>query len=217
MTRGWIPAPTFAIAEDVELVRTVIAALDRPVHLVGHSYGGTLALSVARVLPADQVRTIAVYEPVAWGVAVDEPGGPVADQLARFGDDFFAPEAGGTDAWYRRFIDFWNGDGAWAALPPAQRDGFLAVGAKVFREVRALCLDRTPATAYRDLTAPTLILAGDRSPAAEQRVCEVLAATIPAARHLVCPELGHMGLLVRPDLINPLIAAHLRGESPPTP
>jgi pimeloyl-ACP methyl ester carboxylesterase len=212
-TRGWIPRDDFAIDEDAELIRTVIRALDRPVHLVGHSYGGMLALLVARTSPAAQVRTIAVYEPVAWGVAIDEPGGPVQEQLDRFGDDFFAAATGGTDAWYRRFIDFWNGDGAWAALPAAQRAAFVAAGPKVFREVRALCCDRTPASAYRGIEAPTLILAGDRSPLAERRVCEVLAATIPGAELIVAPGLGHMGPLVRPDEVNPRIAAHLRART----
>jgi pimeloyl-ACP methyl ester carboxylesterase len=209
-TRGWVPRDTFSIAEDADVVRGVIARLDRPVHLVGHSYGGMLALTVARGLPADQVRTIAVYEPVAWGVAIDEPGGPVATQLAAFGDDFFALDGGGSAAWYRRFIDFWNGDGTWDALPDAQRDAFLAVGAKVFREVRDLCFERTPAAAYAHITAPTLILGGDRTPAAERRVCEVLAATIPGAEHVTFAGLGHMGILARPDEVNPRIAAHVR-------
>lgn len=213
-TRGWEPAATFSIDEDVELLLAVIAALARPVHLVGHSYGGMLALALARRLPAAQVRSLALYEPVAWGVAIDEPGGPVPRQLAEFGDEFFAPATGGTAAWYQRFIDFWNEDGAWAALPPAQRDAFVAVGPKVFREVRSLCSDRTPAAAYRDLAQPTLVLAGDRSPASERRVCEVLAATIAGARHVVLPGLGHMGPLVRPDVVNPLIAAHVQAATP---
>lgn len=208
-TRGWEPAATFAIAEDAALVRAVIDAVDGPVHLVGHSYGGMLALTVARHLPAAQVRSLALYEPVAWGVAAGEPGGPVEAQLAAFGDDFFDVATGGTDAWYRRFVDFWNGDGAWAALPPAQRDAFVAVGAKVCREVRSLCFDPTPADAYRGVTAPTLILAGDRSPVAERRVCDVLAATLPAAELAVLTGLGHMGPLVGADAVNARIAAHL--------
>lgn len=211
-TRGWEPAAEFSIDEDVAVVGAVIDALAGPVHLVGHSYGGMLALALARRLPAARVRTIAVYEPVAWGVAIDEPGGPVPRQLALFGDEFFAATVGGSEPWYQRFIDFWNGDGAWAALPRAQREAFLAVGPKVFREVRSLCFDRTPASAYAGITAPTLILGGDQSPAAERRVCEVLAATIPAAELAVLPGLGHMGLLVRPDDVNPRIAAHLRAH-----
>lgn len=209
-TRGWTPADTFSIDEDTQLVLAVIRALDRPVHLVGHSYGAMLALAAARALPASQVRRIAVYEPVAWGVAADEPGGPVPAQLARFRGDFFSPERGGSASWFEEFIDFWNGPGAWAALPDAQRDAFLAVGAKVSREVRSLCFDRTPASAYLGITAPTLILGGDQTPEAERRVCEVLAATIPGAEHVTFAGLGHMGVLTRPDEVNPRIAAFLR-------
>jgi pimeloyl-ACP methyl ester carboxylesterase len=135
-------------------VLAVVRALGERVHLVGHSYGGMLALQAARAL-GDQVNSIAVYEPVAWGVAAAEPDGPVQRELARFGDAFFAAGQGTSPAWHRRFVDFWNGEGTWDALPEEQRAGFLAVGEKVVREVRALCFDPTPASAYAALVVPT--------------------------------------------------------------
>ena len=44
-----------------------LRALDEPVHLIGHSYGGFVALQVAQQLP-DRIGTIAAYDPVAFGV-----------------------------------------------------------------------------------------------------------------------------------------------------
>jgi len=212
-TRGWTAGETFDIAEDVEVVLAVVHALDRPVHLVGHSYGGMLALAVARALDADRVSSIAVYEPVAWGAAFDDPGGVVRDDLARFGDEFFSLEQGGSDDWYRRFVDYWNGVGAWDAMPQAQRDAFLAVGRKVFLEVRALCFDRTPAAAYRGIATPTVILRGERSPAAERRVCEVLAEAIPNATLETIAGAGHMGPLSHAEAVSARIASHVRATA----
>jgi pimeloyl-ACP methyl ester carboxylesterase len=208
-TRGWIAGDAFAIDEDTQLVLAVIRALDQPVHLVGHSYGGMLALQVARAI-GDRVNSIAIYEPVAWGVAAGESDGPVQRELARFGESFFAPGQGASADWHRRFVDFWNGEGTWDAMPEEQRAAFLAVGDKVTREVRALCFDPTPASAYAGLTAPTLILGGETTPAAERRVCEVLAATIPNAIYERFPGIGHMGILVKPAEVNARIAAHVR-------
>ncbi len=211
-TRGW-SEESFEIADDLEVVLAVVRALARPVHLVGHSYGGMLALSAARAL--DRVSSITVYEPVAWGVAFDDPGGAVQRDLANFGDEFFSPEQGGTSDWYRRFVDYWNGPGAWDAMPEQQRQAFLAVGRKVFLEVRALCFDRTPADAYRAIAAPTLILRGDRSPAAERRVCEILAETMPNATLETIAGAGHMGPLTHAEEVSARIAAHVRSRSNP--
>lgn len=209
-TRGWTAGDTFDIEEDIAVVLAVVRALATPVHLVGHSYGGMLALGAARALGSERVSSIAVYEPVAWGAAFDDPGGAVRADLARFGDEFFTPEQGGTNDWYRQFVDYWNGPGAWDAMPEPQRDAFLAVGRKVFLEVRALCFDRTPADAYRSITAKTLILRGERSPAAERRVCEVLAETMPNATLHTIAGAGHMGPLTHADAVSASILAHVR-------
>src|SRR6185436_13607520 len=56
-TTGWVARDGFAIDEDTQLVLAVIRALDQRVHLVGHSYGGMLALQVARAL-GDRVKSI---------------------------------------------------------------------------------------------------------------------------------------------------------------
>jgi pimeloyl-ACP methyl ester carboxylesterase len=208
-TLGWDGAE-FTLDRDLAVVLAVVRALARPVHLVGHSYGGMLALMAARALDRDLVRSVAVYEPVAWGAAFDDPGGAVKADLAGFGDAFFSLEEGGSLPWFRRFVDYWNGPGSWDALPESQRASFLAVGRKVFFEVRELCSDRTPKDVYRGIAAPTLILRGETTPRAESRVCEILAEVIPRATLETFAGVGHMGILVRADEVSARIAAHVR-------
>src|SRR4051812_29791747 len=65
----WPDPDRFDLVEDLAIVRAVIASADAPVHLVGHSYGGVLAMLAAREAPA-RVRSLALYEPVAFHVLV---------------------------------------------------------------------------------------------------------------------------------------------------
>ena len=60
----------------------MIDALGRPVHLVGHSYGGAVALRVARERPG-QIASMILYEPVALHVlkTAGEAGEPTADEV----------------------------------------------------------------------------------------------------------------------------------------
>src|SRR5438270_12284733 len=65
------PTP-FSFLQDAERVRGMLAE-GGPMHLVGHSYGGLVALIAALGAP-EKVRSLALFEPVAFGVL-----DPVAD------------------------------------------------------------------------------------------------------------------------------------------
>jgi pimeloyl-ACP methyl ester carboxylesterase len=56
----WPPGKPFHFGQDVE---RLAGLLDRPADVVGHSYGGLLALQLALAQP-ERVRSLALYEPV---------------------------------------------------------------------------------------------------------------------------------------------------------
>ncbi len=70
------------------------------------------------------MRSLAVYDPVAFGVlyAADDREG-LAD-LARAERDpvFTDPVRGGDAAWFEAFIDYWNGPGGWRGLSPQAQE-----------------------------------------------------------------------------------------------
>jgi pimeloyl-ACP methyl ester carboxylesterase len=205
------PADTpFDFHSDVAAISQLLDVFGAPAHLVGHSYGGLIALTVARERPA-AVRSLTVYDPVAFGVlhgAADEEG--LAD-LARAGQNpvFLDDERGGQEPWFEAFVDYWNGPGSWLALPPPARASFLKVGRKVYGEVRSLLEDRTPATAYAHLRAPALLLTGEHSPAAARRVVALLAAALPSARLESVAGAGHMGPISQATEVNAQIERHI--------
>src|SRR5207244_2650227 len=105
---------------------------------------------------------------------------------------------------------YWNGPGAWQAMPQPSRDAFLRVGRKVYLEVRAILADRTPAQAYTTITAPSLLLEGERSPAAAHRVIARLAEALPNVSVKRIESAGHMGPITHADVVNDAIATTIR-------
>ncbi|MEK6372532.1 MAG: alpha/beta hydrolase [Acidobacteriota bacterium] len=209
---AWPEGEPFHFRQDLAFLESLSGEDGEPVHLVGHSYGGFLALQLALRRP-ELVRTIAVYDPVAFGV-LDE----IEDADARSALDLvkrtWEPDAGGADeAWLRAFVEWWNGPGAWERLAEETRASFRAVGWKVFQEVMTLVADRTDRATYATISAPTLLLGGGSSPLTERRVVEKLGAALPHATVRFFPGVGHMGPISHTSLINEAIAAHLEDRA----
>lgn len=207
---SWAGAEPFQFGTDVAVAEAVAAVASGPIHVVGHSYGGFLALKVAaggRV----PLASLAMYDPVAFGVlysAQDQEG--LQDlAVADANGSFFAPDLEGTAAWCELFVDYWSGPGYWKRLPPPQQAAFASNSRKMFQEVRSLVQDRTPQSDYRHIRAPTLLLSGTRSPPAGRRVAAIVAETLPRARLEVLSGAGHMGPLTHAERVSDLIVQHI--------
>jgi pimeloyl-ACP methyl ester carboxylesterase len=207
----WPSGEPFHFRQDVAFLDSLLGSLPSPLHLVGHSYGAFLALKLAIARPAE-VRSLALFEPVAFGVldeTADADAHRVIDRLPAYDRG-----AGGVDeSWLESFVDWWNGAGTWAALAEDTKASFRAVGWKLSQEVATLISDRTEQSTYTSIHAPTLLLGGGRSPLPERRVLEKLAAALPGATLKIFEEMGHMGPITHAAVVNEAIVTHIRACS----
>lgn len=177
---------------DQELIAHLVERAEEPVDLVGHSYGGFVALKIALAMP-HKVRRVVVHEPVLWGCLIS--AGP-ADQVATFRKIVRAFEGlpRGGEVWMRDFIHFWNGPGSWEALAPHRADAWRIDGQHVATEVHRLLDDTTPHSEWAQLSIPVLVTVGESTNPLEHRVCEILADAVHTVRLAVVPG-GHMAPL----------------------
>jgi pimeloyl-ACP methyl ester carboxylesterase len=205
----WPDGEPFHFRQDLDHLETLMSDDAEPVHLVGHSYGGFLALQLALRRP-ERVRSIAVYDPVAFGILDEVEDADARSQLTLVKRTWEPNESGADEDWLRAFVDWWNGAGAWDRLTEETRGAFRSMGWKVFQEVMSLAVDRTDRATYATIAAPTLVLGGANSPLAERRVVEKLGAALPHAEARFFDGVGHMGPISHASLVNEAIAAHLR-------
>ena len=205
----WPDGEPFHFRQDLAFLESLLDESEEAVDVVGHSYGGFLALQLALRRPV-WVRSIAVYEPVAFGVLDEVEDADARRALGLVKREWQPDGCGADEAWLRAFVEWWNGPGAWERLAEETRGSFRMMGWKVFQEVMSLAADRTDRAMYATIGVPTLLLGGESSPMTERRVIERLGEALPRATVRFFPGVGHMGPISHASLVNDAIVAHLR-------
>jgi len=208
-------SPEFAGAEyelrcESDAVLAALPPSSEPVHLVGHSYGGAVAIDLAVRQPG-RFASVTVFEPVLF--ALLPPASAEFREITSVGLAIVrAAHAGDLDAAAGAFVDYWNGAGAWRRLPGEQQARVRERIAPVARHFEALFADPLPFDRLRALRVPTLVLVGDQSPAPARAVSQRLGA-LSFVTVQTLAGVAHMGPITHPDQVNPRIARHLRTAS----
>ena len=207
----WSGERAFTLADETARTIGIIDRCDCKVHLVGHSYGGGVALRAAVERP-NRIASLTLYEPSAFHL-LKAMGARGAVALAEIRAIATEVAKGVITGDYRgavsSFVDYWGGPGAWAALRPSVQAALTRWTPKAPLDFRALIDEPTPASAYADLRFPALIMRGEHAPAPTRLIADNLPALMPAARLAVIAGAGHMGPLTHASEVNAAIERHI--------
>jgi len=194
-----------SIDDEIDLV---LARLDSvlgcnvPVHLVGHSYGGLVALQFAVRYPA-LVRSLTLYEPMV--LTLIEGDDPVIAGMLNMGIAVTERVASRSNFEAAQlFMDFWSGDGAFDKLSLPAKSRLAACAGQIALNFHAVTNCPLRLEELRALRTRTLLLSGARSHDFVQRIVQVLATTLPNSK-VNWINADHTAPLNAPDLINPWI------------
>ena len=203
---SWPGRGVFSLAHEAQIVHALLERIDGPVHLVGHSYGGAVALHVAR-LHGERLRSLALIEPVAFHLLSERAEiVAVADAVAR------AVACGDYVGGFAAFVDYWSGAGSWDAMPAPRREAMAARLPKVALDFHATLHEPASLADLHAMAVPTLLVRGALSPLPTRRICELLAHALPEAQLITLNDAGHMAPLTHAAQVNVLIAAHLNSK-----
>lgn len=212
-SRGhWSGAGPFSLAEEAAPIIELLEWAEAPIHLVGHSYGGGLALHIALTQPP-RIASLALYEPSAFHL-LSAMGPHGAEALAEIRALAAALDEGVLTGAYQaaaaRFIDYWNGEGAWQAMGPRLRTELVRYLPKACLDFRALLDEPGSLASVCRLGCPLLLLRGEHAPRPTRLIADGLAGVVAHATAGIVSTAGHMGPLTHAERVAEHIAEFVR-------
>lgn len=186
---------------------------DGPVDLVGHSYGGVVALDYATRHP-EKVRSLALIEPIFLAV-VGQDDRPVLDAyLEHMQPHFDALAAQENEDAARFFMEIWGGGITWDKLPEEQR---AALTAQI--PVVDACKPGDESSPEElevlqrldQLSMPIQLVYGDRTLEVVQAAMVGLHKRLRHSQVTKVEKAGHMLPLTHPQMVADLLQALWEG------
>lgn len=196
-----------------EMTRDMAAGLlERPAHVIGHSYGGYAALRLAVDHP-ELVRSLTLIEPVFFAAAKHaEPA--VFKSYEKIARGFMgAITVGDLVSAARTFTSLWGNGRPWESLKPAEMDYITQRMPLIAATDSGIWRDKAKIWERLDqVRMPCLLVQGGDAPPVMAAICSALGTQISDARHEVIAGAGHMVPITHAPDVAALIGAFIEDQ-----
>ncbi len=190
-----------------------------PVHLVGLSYGGTVAALLAMKEPG-LLRTLTLAEPSLFALLAESPEGKVALEEWTQGavPIMTALKAGDNVGATKHLIALVTGESVenFAKLPPDFQRGLLE-NARTLPRLFAAPPPTITCDAVRRIQVPTLVIRGERTPRFFTATNAAVSRCIAGSKALTITNASHAMSIDNPVEFNRAVVAFIGGDAPPRP
>jgi len=201
--------PSYCLADESQHLLFILDQIqsgDAPYHLVGHSYGGAVALAHACHF-REHIKSLTLIEPMSYHLLPKDHPLLLGSQMMI--QELTADiEKGNAISAARKFIDLWMAPGSFDRRGEQEQE-ILAKGVKkmVFDFYSAASEPISPED-ISDLTMPLCLITGKKSPPYSISISEVVAEAV-RQRQLHHVEGGHFAPFTHGPSVNPHIAKFL--------
>jgi pimeloyl-ACP methyl ester carboxylesterase len=158
--------------------------LQEDVHLVGHSYGGLLALMMALEHPKHIVK-LTLIEPVLFRLLQGRDDEALAPVLATR-TAFSRFEEGEIEVGLEALLNYWFGPGTWKYIPEQLRQLMFADASIIHAQIEHAASYNPSPQALQRMTIPTTLICSSGTRAAARSIVRILEGLLPKVeRHNV--------------------------------
>lgn len=208
-TSAWNGDAAQTIADQAGLVLGLIRDIPGPVRIVGHSFGGSVACTAAAML-GRRTSHLFLFEPTLFHLLAQNGRRESYAEAMALCD--FIRLHGKKDDWCavaERFVDYWLGDGGWAAMPHERRLAYMQLLRPNYDEWDSVDSDQTTLEELAAIRAKAMIAFTPDARRPIREIAQLFAQKCPNWSVARIADGGHMAPLTHPQVVNPLIADFL--------
>jgi pimeloyl-ACP methyl ester carboxylesterase len=209
-TPPWPAAATQSLDDQARLVEAALPTNAEDIYLVGHSFGGSVAMKTAARLNGRARKLVLLETNPFYLLAQAQRVEALAEAMALRN---CIKKYGAVGEWATAaeiFADYWNGPGSWGKMPLERRAAFADMLKPNFSEWDAVMNETTPAEQWVDLLPrATLQIVDPGTVLPIREISAILRRCCPLWDYAEARGVGHMAPLTRPEVINPLVRAYL--------
>lgn len=192
--------------QSVEIAVEILKRQDQPSHIIGHSFGATVALRLAVEYP-ELVMGLSLYEPVYFAMLHDV--NPAAYKQEEVDSREFI-EAAIRDDWpaaARAFLKRWSVED-FDNISAAQQVNILKTIPLIVASTQSIIHPEKAGEILRKLPEiefQVLLMAGEYSPKVVHHILDAMGTKIPQARRKIISGAAHMGPITHANAVANLI------------
>jgi pimeloyl-ACP methyl ester carboxylesterase len=208
-TSSWSGDVPQTLEHQAGLVLALCSENSGPVHIVGHSFGGGVALKAASLL-GSRVGKLIVYEPIPFYLLHQH------DRHLEYSEvdvlSASVKKLGTSGEWSQAaelFADYWSGQGTWKSMPEQRQATFIAALPHSFHEWDAALYETTTIDDLKGIAARTLVMYSSQASDPIRGIVQILRNSCPHWTFTRISDGGHMAPLTNPGVVNPLVRQFL--------
>lgn len=178
------------LSSEVDLIENLASSFDQPVHLVGHSHGGTLALEVAKRGRVD-LQSLCLFEATPFNILYTHGDVKVFEELENMFLEYFEAVSKNEPHAVRRVIDYWDGRGAYDAMPENIKSFLNSAVPMNIVNVKAGFASTANQQDFSQISIPTLTVYGEETAASCKAMTLAICEWLPNAEVEAIPQAGH--------------------------
>ena len=176
------------------------------ISIVGHSFGGSVAMMAAKKFP-EKIKKLILVEPNPFYL-LEHHSDHDSYQEALNLRDIIKTNAH-KETWVQaaeKFSDYWNGSGTWKQMDGLRREKFAEALKPNFHEFDCVINETTSLEEWRDiLPQNTHVLFSEQTVNSIRKIVTIFEETMPNWIFHSYSEGTHMAPLTHPNIVNPII------------
>ncbi|SGY88403.1 Alpha/beta superfamily hydrolase [Moritella viscosa] len=179
------------INTELHIIESVVTKLtNQPIHLIGHSFGGVVALALA-LKGSIEIQELTLFEPVStWVLESVEDRGMMA-RVNEFVQDYRQGISNNEPYVCGKVIDFWAGKGAFNLLPDFIKDAMVPLTANNNRHWTLSMNIHLNRKTLNALTIPTRLVCGSVSNPVAQAIVNHLSNELANSKKYMIQGASH--------------------------